>query len=231
MRLPIVQNGSSRASPQRSLLLLMANLLDCELLSGWCETHIESDRIDSGIDLEDGLAFCAINITRLVVLDPSIGNGSIAKSISAIHNSKIVHLLVLDRRPLEGSLIEILAEPSISYLSRQAGEGALAAAIAGILTQGRRVFDPTLAPRIRDTAHGYSFDKTAMNGSIAALSARERQVMRLLAEGRSVRQCATLLKLSHSTVDNHKTRLMRKLSIHRASELTYRAIRDGVVAL
>ncbi len=229
MRLTTAHNGYADAPPRRTLLLLLANLLDCELLTEWCDTHIVADQIDSRINLEDGLVFCAVNLPRLVVLDPTIGAESIAKSISALRNSKMLHLLVLDRRPSEGCLVEILTEPSASYLSRQAGQGALAAGIAGILAEGRRVFDISLTQRLRDTEHGYSLDKTAMNGSIVALSARERRVMQLLAEGRSVRQCAADLGIAQSTVDNHKSRLMKKLGIHKASELTRLAIREGLV--
>ena len=53
--------------------------------------------------------------------------------------------------------------------------------------------------------------------------------MRMLAEGQSVKQCATDLGLSYSTIDNHKSRLMKKLGIHKASEITYQAISQGLI--
>jgi DNA-binding NarL/FixJ family response regulator len=54
-------------------------------------------------------------------------------------------------------------------------------------------------------------------------------VMRLLAQGMSVRDCATKLKLAISTIDNHKARLMKKLNIHKASDLTRIAVREGFI--
>jgi DNA-binding NarL/FixJ family response regulator len=55
--------------------------------------------------------------------------------------------------------------------------------------------------------------------------------MRLLALGKTVGECAQALGLAHSTIDNHKSRLMKKLNLHKASQLTCRAIRDGLIAL
>jgi len=64
-----------------------------------------------------------------------------------------------------------------------------------------------------------------------ALTAREREVLKLLAEGKTVRAAATLLGLSSKTVDAHKFNLMRKLGIHNKAELVMWAIQKRVVKL
>lgn len=61
------------------------------------------------------------------------------------------------------------------------------------------------------------------------LTAREREVLKLLAEGRTVRAVAALLGLSVKTVDAHKFNLMRKLGIHNKAELVMWAIQKKVV--
>jgi DNA-binding NarL/FixJ family response regulator len=63
------------------------------------------------------------------------------------------------------------------------------------------------------------------------LTAREREVLKLLAEGRTVRSVAAILGLSVKTVDAHKFNLMRKLGIHNKAELVMWAIRSKVVKL
>ena len=63
------------------------------------------------------------------------------------------------------------------------------------------------------------------------LTAREREVLKLLAEGRTVRSTATVLGLSMKTVDAHKFNLMRKLGIHNKAELVMWAIQKRVVKL
>jgi len=64
-----------------------------------------------------------------------------------------------------------------------------------------------------------------------ALTAREREVLKLLAEGRTVRSAAQLMGLSIKTVDAHKFNLMRKLEIHNKAELVMWAIQKRVVKL
>lgn len=63
------------------------------------------------------------------------------------------------------------------------------------------------------------------------LTSREREVLKLLAEGRTVRAAATALGLSIKTVDAHKFNLMRKLGIHNKAELVMWAIQKKVVKL
>ena len=63
------------------------------------------------------------------------------------------------------------------------------------------------------------------------LTAREREVLKLLAEGRTVRSTAGILGLSVKTVDAHKFNLMRKLGIHNKAELVMWAIQKRVVKL
>ena len=61
------------------------------------------------------------------------------------------------------------------------------------------------------------------------MTGREREVLTLLAEGKTVRAAATALGLSRKTVDNHKSNLMRKLGIHNKAELVMWAIQKRVV--
>jgi two-component system, NarL family, response regulator NreC len=62
------------------------------------------------------------------------------------------------------------------------------------------------------------------------LTAREQEVMKLLAEGRTVREVASELSLSVKTIEAHKLNLMRKLDIHNRASLVEYAIQTGVIA-
>jgi DNA-binding NarL/FixJ family response regulator len=63
----------------------------------------------------------------------------------------------------------------------------------------------------------------------ATLSPREREVLRLIAEGKTTKEIASLLGLSVKTADSHRTRLMEKLDIHDVAGLTRYAIRTGFI--
>jgi two-component system, NarL family, response regulator NreC len=61
------------------------------------------------------------------------------------------------------------------------------------------------------------------------LTARERQVLQLIAEGKSTKDIASLLGISVKTAESHRTRLMRKLDIHETASLVRYAVRHGIV--
>lgn len=63
----------------------------------------------------------------------------------------------------------------------------------------------------------------------AELTARERQILHLLAEGRGNREIAERLSISAKTVDNHRTRLMAKLEVHSIAELLAHALKEGLL--
>jgi two-component system, NarL family, response regulator NreC len=61
------------------------------------------------------------------------------------------------------------------------------------------------------------------------LTARERQVLQLIAEGKSTKDVACVLGISTKTAESHRTRLMRKLDIHETASLVLYAVRRGIV--
>jgi DNA-binding NarL/FixJ family response regulator len=63
----------------------------------------------------------------------------------------------------------------------------------------------------------------------ASLTARERQILSLVATGRSNKEIASRLGVSLKTVDNHRTNLMRKLDVHSVAELLSYALREGLL--
>jgi DNA-binding NarL/FixJ family response regulator len=61
------------------------------------------------------------------------------------------------------------------------------------------------------------------------LTAREREVIQLLAEGKTSKEVAVTLNLSVKTAETHRTNLMRKLDLHSVADLTRYAVRNGIV--
>jgi two-component system, NarL family, response regulator NreC len=61
------------------------------------------------------------------------------------------------------------------------------------------------------------------------LTLRERQVLQLIAEGKSTKDIASLLGISVKTAESHRTRLMQKLDIHETASLVRYAVRQGIV--
>lgn len=68
-------------------------------------------------------------------------------------------------------------------------------------------------------------------GGPGPLTPRERQVLRLIAEGNTNQEVAELLLLSRKTVENHRTSIMRKLGVHDVTELVKYALRTGLISI
>src|SRR5207248_10303639 len=79
-------------------------------------------------------------------------------------------------------------------------------------------------PDIRQDGH----EKTE-DDSTAVLTSREREVIQLLAEGKTSKEVAVALHLSVKTAETHRTNLMRKLGLHSVADLTRYAVRNGIV--
>ena len=74
---------------------------------------------------------------------------------------------------------------------------------------------------------GYLHPQTA--GPSQQLTPREREIVQLIAEGRSTKEAAERLGIAPRTADTHRTNIMRKLKLHSASDLTRFAIRNRII--
>jgi two-component system, NarL family, response regulator NreC len=113
----------------------------------------------------------------------------------------------------------MLRDSAISHLSRAIRQVALSAS-------GK---DGAPLPGIIPDLRALAAQNPPMAGA-GVLTSREQEVVRLLAEGRTVRQVAKELSLSSKTVEAHKLNLMRKLNIHNRASLVDYALRKGMVS-
>jgi two-component system, NarL family, response regulator NreC len=107
-----------------------------------------------------------------------------------------------------------------------------------VATEGcavRQTSAQELVEMVRNSCRGIAANHAELRPALfpreRALTAREREVLKLLAEGKTVRAAATVLGLSSKTVDAHKFNLMRKLGIHNKAELVMWAIQKRVVKI
>ena len=81
---------------------------------------------------------------------------------------------------------------------------------------------------VKDYVQGGSKDDPSV---FSILSPREREVLQLMAEGKTNRQIAEMLNVSLKTIETHRQQIMNKLEIHNIVELTKYAIREGLASL
>ncbi len=222
---------SNAELPRIRLAMILANPLDCDAFSALFYQRPRIEVLQASTDIDFSLTRCRRLFPQVLLVDPEAAFDLPQRAADTVRQGHAQHTIILDRRLHEGRLAAVLSLPSTSYLTRQAGFAALVTAIIRGATRGERTFDPAFAKRVRRTSRGWRLDQAHGRPSVASLTSRELEIMELLARGRSVRECALKLKLAESTIDNHKTRLMKKLKVHKAAELTHLAIRDGIIAV
>ena len=213
------------------IALVGASALDAELTAAALNQCSAIEVVAASSDLDFCLARCQRVWPELLILDPNLGTEVVQRALEQVNAGAAQHVLVLDDQVRRGRLIQLLPHANVSYLSRQSGLEALTSGIKQIHHTGKRVFDPALRACLKKEPTGYVLDGTSHDCELDQLTARELQVLILLAEGRSVKNCAQHLELAESTIDNHKSRMMKKLDIHKIVELSHLAIREGLVVV
>jgi DNA-binding NarL/FixJ family response regulator len=94
--------------------------------------------------------------------------------------------------------------------------------------EGRTYLTPQLAGEVLDAMKQ---GPERANGPVASLTPRQREVLQLLAEGRSAKEIASTLSISARTVEFHKYQMMESLRLHTSAELIHFAIKHGIVEL
>src|SRR5262249_2880612 len=125
-----------------------------------------------------------------------------------------------DRRFVE----EMLRAGAKGYVLKDSAFEELATAVRAVVA-GKTYLSPRVTGAV---VEGYLGRQDGKPSAFARLTNREREVLQLMAEGRSTKQIAMDLKVSVKTVETHRRQLMEKLDIHSVAELTKYAIREGL---
>lgn len=164
----------------------------------------------------------------LILLDLSMPGMSGVEAITEIRRRDAqVRILVLTIQRGEDAIHGSLQAGANGYVLKDASYDELRVAMRSVIG-GKTYLSPDVSDKI---VSGY----LGRNGNAdlttpwSTLTHREREVLKLVAEGRPNRSIAQFLNLSIKTVEKHRANLMRKLDLHNASELTAYAIEKGLV--
>jgi len=113
------------------------------------------------------------------------------------------------------------------FVTKSEGVGALSEAIRDVMN-GRVHFSPEVMNRLVVNGDDIQLEHP-LKSRLSTLSARERELLRILARGLSLKEAAAVLGISYKTADKQKASLMAKLDIHDRVELARFAIREGLV--
>lgn len=136
-----------------------------------------------------------------------------------------VKVIVLSMNATEEHVLRALRLGASGYLLKDADPGELERAIHAVL-EGDTYLSPVVSTHISE----YVRRVGAEAGPLERLTARQREVLQLIAEGKSTKEIAKQLEISVKTADTHRTQLMRQLDIHDVAGLVRFAIREGLVS-
>jgi two-component system, NarL family, response regulator NreC len=138
-----------------------------------------------------------------------------------------VKILILTMHEEEDLVAQCLEAGASGYIIKDAPASQLLYAIE-VLLKGEKYLSPVVLKKV---VAGYMKNSQRPQTSYDRLSAREREILKLLAEGLSVKEIATRLSLSVKTVDVHKYNLMKKIDVHDRAELIKYAIQKKLIAV
>ncbi len=165
----------------------------------------------------------------VVILDISMPRTNGLDAIKEIKNlnprTKVVILTVHND---EEYVLDALKKGADGYLLKDSGYEEIITAIKKVM-DGKKYLSPDISDKV---VEGYlGMRKDGREGGVwDSLSSREREIMKLIAEGYTNRQVASYLYISPKTVEKHRANLMRKLGIHNVAELTSLAVRKGLIS-
>jgi DNA-binding NarL/FixJ family response regulator len=168
----------------------------------------------------------------LILLDigmPNLNGLEAARQILA--KDPGVAILILTMHDSDAVAREVLRAGARGFLLKSDAGRELVAAVEALHAQ-RTYFTTRVSQMILDgflrREQEDSFDGRA-DSFDEVLTSREREVIQLLAEGRTSKEVAVALNLSVKTAETHRTNLMRKLGLHSIADLTRYAVRNGIV--
>jgi DNA-binding NarL/FixJ family response regulator len=137
-------------------------------------------------------------------------------------------VLILSAHSDDEYIKRLCAAGVAGFLEKQSSAEILTQAIREVAA-GRTFFSPSIARRLRDQAAQPRDRNGLARINAARLTAREAEVLQLVAEGSANKQIAAVLGISIKTVEKHRQHLMDKLNIHDTAGLTRHAIASGVI--
>ncbi len=167
---------------------------------------------------------------HLVIMDVAMPclNG-IEATRKILHDHPHTRVVALSGHDNKEFVREMLAAGASAYVLKERAFEELSRAVREAM-RGRKYLSPEIARGVVDDYVELS-GSFGENPAFIVLTAREREVLQQLAEGRSTKEMAAALGVSVKTIETHRRNIMQKLDLHSVAELTKYAIREGVASL
>lgn len=195
------------------------------LLEGQPEFSVVAEAAD-GKQAVDAAEAAKPDVVVLDIAMPNLNGIEAAQRILSV--APATAIVVLSMHADEGYVLRALKAGAKGYLLKDSAEGDLIEAIKSV-TRGKTFFSAEITKMLAED-YVREIRARGIEDSYELLTPREREILQLLAEGKSNKDIATLLNLSLYTVETHRRNLQDKLNLHSFAELILYAVRKGVIS-
>ncbi len=165
----------------------------------------------------------------VVIMDIGMPNlNGIEAARQIVNRNPRTAIAILSMHSDESYVIRALKAGARAYLLKDSAEADLLAAVRA-LTEGKSFFSPAIS-KILVEDYMRQLESRGVEDTYELLTNREREILQLLAEGRTNKVVANMLNLSLYTVETHRTHILQKLNLHSVPELILYAVRKGIIA-
>ena len=176
----------------------------------------------------EALRLCGELSPDLLIIDismPLMNGIEVASRAQKLEPAPAV--IILSMHADESYIMRALGAGARGYLVKDATDEDLLPAVRAVAA-GKPFFSPTVAAVLMED-YVRQLRARGLSDSYDLLTDREREILQLLAEGRSNKEVASLLDVGLSTVETHRANLMQKLNLHNTAEIVLYAVRKGII--
>jgi DNA-binding NarL/FixJ family response regulator len=137
-------------------------------------------------------------------------------------------VIILSMHSDESYILRGLNAGARGYLLKDSADTEVVRAVRTV-AEGKPYFSPEITKTLLEDYVRLIRERGAQD-SYELLTERERQVLQLIAEGKSNKEIATILNLSPYTIESHRNNLMQKLNLHNTAEIVLYAVRKAIIA-
>lgn len=215
----------------RKLRILLAD--DHKLMRSGLRLLLEKQReltvIGEADDGREAVAKASILQPDIAVLDIGMPNLNGIEACAQITQAfPATSVVMLSMHSDETYVLRALKAGARAYLLKDSAESDLVRAIEAV-SEGKSYFSPAVSKVLLED-YVRKLQRSGTEDSFDLLTPREREVLQLVAEGKSNKDVANLLNLSVYTVETHRANLMQKLNLRSVPELILYSVRKGIIS-